>query len=63
MISPNLLTSSQPPDRAALVARDAAALKAVQAWLADPRFAQLQPELSQMETRIAGYVQQESQGH
>ncbi len=62
MLSPNLLTSSQPPDRAALVARDAAALKAVQEWLADPRFARLQPALSQMETRISGYVQLETQG-
>ncbi|HEY3762946.1 MAG TPA: hypothetical protein VGN23_14465 [Verrucomicrobiae bacterium] len=63
MISPNLLTQSQTPNHAALAARDAASLQAVQQWMTDPRFSQLQPELEQMQTRIAGYVQQETAAH
>jgi hypothetical protein len=63
MLSLNLLTQSQTLTRASLAARDAASLQAVQQWLADPQFARLQPVLSQMETRISGYVQQEAQNH
>jgi hypothetical protein len=63
MISPNLLTQSQTPDQASLASRDAASLNAVQQWLADPRFAQLRPSLEKTEVRLAGYVQQENQGH
>jgi hypothetical protein len=61
MISPNLLTQSQTPDRAALVGRDAESLRAVQSWITDPRFAQLLPSLQKMQARLAGFVQQESQ--
>jgi hypothetical protein len=62
MISPNLLTQSQTPDRAALVNRDAESLRVVQGWITDPRFAQLLPSLQKMQSRLAGYVQQENQG-
>jgi hypothetical protein len=61
MISPNLLTQSQTPDRAALVSRDAASLSVVQGWMTDPQFAQLLPNLEKLQTRLAGYVQQENQ--
>ena len=60
MISPNLLTQAQTPDRATLVNRDAESLLAVQGWMTDPRFAQLLPILQKMQARLAGYVQQES---
>ena len=60
MISPNLLTQSQTPDRAGLVNRDVESLRAVQGWITDPRFAQLLPSLQKMQVRLAGYVQQES---
>jgi hypothetical protein len=60
MISPNLLTQSQTPDRAALVNRDVESLRAVQGWITDPRFAQLLPSLQKMQVRLAGFVQQES---
>jgi hypothetical protein len=61
MISPNLLTQSQTPDRNALVSRDAASLSVVQGWLGDPRFANQMPALQKIQTRLAGFVQQESQ--
>lgn len=61
MISPNLLTQTQTPNRAALVSRDAASLSVVQQWLADPRFASLRPSLEKTAARLAGFVQQESQ--
>jgi hypothetical protein len=61
MISPNLLTQSQTPDRNALVSRDAASLSVVQGWLGDPRFANLAPALQKIQTRLSGFVQQESQ--
>jgi hypothetical protein len=62
MISQNLLTQTQTPDSAALVSRDAESLRVVQQWLADPRFASLRPSLEKTEVRLAGYVQQETQG-
>jgi hypothetical protein len=63
MISPNLLTQSQTPNRAALVSRDAASLSVVQQWLADPRFAPLNLSLQKTEVRLQGFVQQETQGN
>jgi len=63
MISDNLLTPNQTPDRAALIGRDAASLQALQQWLADPRFAALQPGLANAEQRLAGFVQQETAAH
>ncbi|HEY1662173.1 MAG TPA: hypothetical protein VGI03_07125 [Verrucomicrobiae bacterium] len=61
MISPNLLTQSQVLNRDTLASRDAASLSAVQGWLADPRFAQISASLQKAETRLQGFVQQESQ--
>ena len=52
MISPNLLTQSQTPDRNALVSRDAASLNVVQGWLGDPRFANLTPALQKIQMRL-----------
>jgi hypothetical protein len=61
MISPNLLTQSQTPNRAALTQRDAASLTVVKQWLANPQFMQIRPALEGTETRLEGYVQQENQ--
>jgi hypothetical protein len=60
MISQNLLTPNPTPDHAALVGRDAASLAAVEQWLADPRFANLQPQLAQTRLRLQQFVQQET---
>ena len=62
MISPNLLTGNPTPDHAALVARDVASLQAIGQWLADPRFAKLQPQLLAMQQRLQQFVQQEQAG-
>lgn len=62
MISPNLLTQTQTPDRAALTSRDAASLAVAQQWLADPRFANLGPELQKITVRLQTFVQQANQG-
>ena len=62
MISPNLLTQTQTPDRAVLVARDAESLLVVQQWLADPRFARLRPQLEKLRARLELFVQQATQG-
>lgn len=63
MVSANLLTPVQTPDASAIAARDAAALQTLQQWLADPRFAGLKASLTMAQVRLAGFVQQESQGH
>ena len=62
MISFNLLTQTQTPNRDALVSRDAGSLHVVQDWLADPRFAQLRPSLEKAELRLEGFVQQANKG-
>ncbi|HEY2952051.1 MAG TPA: hypothetical protein VGK40_05690 [Verrucomicrobiae bacterium] len=58
MISQNLLTRSDTPDKAALVARDSAALRVLDGWLADARFARARPELAKARERLAMFVQQ-----
>ena len=58
MISQNLLTPTPTPDHAALVSRDAASLQAVQAWLADPRFANLQGQLQRVQQRLENFARQ-----
>jgi hypothetical protein len=58
MISHNLLTPTPTPDHAALVSRDAASLKAVQEWLADPRFGQLQQPLFKVKQRLEDFARQ-----
>jgi len=58
MVSHNLLTSVATPDRAWLTARDAAALRLVQQWLAEPRFERLKPPLETIRHRLETFVQQ-----
>jgi hypothetical protein len=58
MISANLLTQTPTPDRAALTSRDAAALRALDEWLSDVRFAKVKPELEKARARLGGFVQQ-----
>jgi hypothetical protein len=58
MISQNLLTSTATPDSAALESRDAESLRALDLWLADPRFARLQPQLRQIKQRLEAFTQQ-----
>jgi len=61
MISPNLLTQNQTPDRAALVARDAESLRVVREWIADPRFAKQRPALEKISSRLEEFVRQATQ--
>jgi hypothetical protein len=63
MISPNLLTQNVTPDRASLTSRDAESLAVAQQWAADPRFANVQPALQKMISRLQVFVQQAQQGH
>lgn len=58
MISHNLLTRVATPDGVTLAARDAEALRVVQNWLADPRFAPLKPHLETIRRRLEAFVQQ-----
>jgi len=58
MISQNLLTPTPTPDHAALTGRDAASLQAVQQWLADPRFANLQQPLLKVQQRLEDFARQ-----
>ncbi len=62
MISPNLLTQTQTPNRAAMASRDTASLSVVQQWIANPQFANLAPALQKITTRLQTFVQQETQG-
>jgi len=57
MVSNNLLTPKPLMDQPTLAARDAASLQAVQEWLADPRFANIRPQLQTIASRLAGFVQ------
>lgn len=52
MISNNLLTQTQTPTYANIVAQDRQALSTVQAWMADPRFQTLQPQLQATSARL-----------
>jgi hypothetical protein len=56
MVSHNLLTRSETPDHAWLVARDREALEQVRRWLQDARFAQRQAALRSIERRLAEFV-------
>jgi hypothetical protein len=58
MISNNLLTKPVTPTQAELAAHDRQALATVERWLADPRFEKLKPQLEQIRTRVAGFVQE-----
>lgn len=58
MVSQNLLTPTVTPDRATLAARDRAALRAVNEWLADARFAPLRAELERTRARLEKFVRQ-----
>ena len=58
MISHNLLTKPQTPNHNTLVARDQAALQTVEGWLADPRFARVQPQLATIKNRLSQFVKQ-----
>lgn len=60
MISANLLTPTPNPEPAALVARDREALRVLEEWLADARFAKISPELEKVRTRLGGFVTQEN---
>ena len=56
MVSQNLLTRPTTPDAAEISARDAAALNTVNQWLADPRFAKLNPSLTVIRARLEQFV-------
>jgi hypothetical protein len=63
MVSPNLLTQASTPGHDALMNLDAQALAVAQEWLADPRFAQVAPELQTITQRLEGFAAQAKQGH
>ncbi len=63
MISPNLLTQATTPDHDALMSLDAQSLAVAQEWLADPRFAQVAPELQTITQRLEGFAAQAKQRH
>ncbi|HYV31418.1 MAG TPA: hypothetical protein VEO53_09970, partial [Candidatus Binatia bacterium] len=58
MISHNLLTSSATPDHQHIVRRDQESLRTVNAWLADPRFNHLQPQIQTIQNRLSQFVEQ-----
>ncbi len=58
MISENLLTTVSTPDRGVLVARDQAALRVVNEWLADARFAPVRGQLEPVRVRLEKFVRQ-----
>jgi hypothetical protein len=58
MISANLLTPTATPEQTALIARDQEALRVLEEWLADARFAKISPELEKARTRLGGFVTQ-----
>jgi len=60
MVSHNLLTRTQTPNRDSLVRHDQFALQTVQQWLADPRFERVRPQLETIQQRLASFVQQAS---
>jgi hypothetical protein len=62
MISPNLLTTATTPNHDALTSLDAQSLAVAQAWLADPRFSQVAPELQTVIQRLEGFAAQARQG-
>jgi hypothetical protein len=59
MISANLLTPTPNPEPA-LAARDREALRVLEEWLADARFAKITSELQKARTRLGGFVTQEN---
>ena len=62
MLSANLVTQNSILDHDALVNRDEQSLAAVQAWLADPRFANVAPALQRVAQRLQGFVAQAQPG-
>ncbi len=56
MISHNLLTRTPTPDHDTLVRRDAAALRVIQDWISDPRFASLRPQLERIQRRLENFL-------
>jgi hypothetical protein len=63
MISNNLLTQTQTPTYANIVAQDRQALSTVQAWMADPRFQTLQPQLQAISARLQAILGGAGAGH
>jgi hypothetical protein len=60
MVSANLLTSPPMLQREDLLGRDAASLKVVDDWLADPQFENLRPQLEKIKSRLEEFARQAS---
>lgn len=56
MISQNLLTQNATPDAVKLRQLDMASLKVVNEWLRDPRFQELQPQLTTIKRRLEEFT-------
>ena len=62
MVSHNLLTRVETPTADQIARRDQAALRVVEGWLTDPRFAGLQPHLQQVKNRLERFVGSDRSG-
>lgn len=60
-ISKNLLTTTDAPSGAELVAHDDAVIKIVRQWLEDPAFEPVKPHLNTMRNRLTAFVDSASQ--
>ena len=60
ILSHNLLTRNPEPDPQAQARQDREALRVVERWLADPRFASVWPALATTRRRLAVFVEQAS---
>jgi hypothetical protein len=56
MVSHNLITRTETPDGATLARQDREALRAVESWLADPRFARVKPQLETIRNRLLKFI-------
>jgi hypothetical protein len=56
MVSYNLLTQTRTPTGDDIVARDREALRVVQEWIGDARFANLRPQLQAMKARLEQFL-------
>ena len=62
MVSNNLLTTVDTPNRGQLAVHDREALKVIEQWQNDPRFERLKPLLAQIHERVGTFVRQTASG-
>ena len=57
MVSNNLLTTVETPTGGQLAAHDREAMRTIEQWQKDPRFARIQPVLVRIHDRLRSFVQ------